>query len=288
MTTTSSTRAGGSVTPVILTFNEASNIARGLESLRWADAVIVVDSGSTDATESIARSFANVRWHTRTFDSHGRQWDFAIRETGVTTPFVLALDADYVVPADFVTEIERTFLPGGFVGGVAGFEYRVLGRSLMGSVYPAKAVIFAPGRLRISQPGHSQQMDVDGPIYRFSTRLIHDDRKPVARFVASQLEYSRLESERLEQRGALRWQDRVRRAGIMPVVAGLAAYVRAGGPLRGRASLRYAYERTLFECLLAMRIFGPRTQTTSAADRQRQPDGISPALTSTESDNSHE
>jgi hypothetical protein len=40
----------------------------------------------------------------------------------------------------------------------------------------------------------------------------------------------------------------------MPLVSGLAAYVRAGGPLRGRAALRYAYERLLFECMLAMRL----------------------------------
>jgi glycosyltransferase involved in cell wall biosynthesis len=250
--------AGALVTPVVLTFNEEPNIERSLASLAWARDVVVLDSGSTDATEAIARSFSNVRWHTRTFDRHGAQWEHAIRSTGIATKYVLALDADYAVPEAFVRELEQRYLPGEFDGGIAGFEYRLLGRSLMGSVYPAKAVIFRPSRLTIAQPGHTQEMHVDGSMYRFAAKLIHDDRKPPARFVRSQIEYARLEAERLRSATSLRWQDRVRRLGLMPPVAGLAAYLRAGGPLRGRASLRYAYERTLFECLLAMHTLAPQ------------------------------
>lgn len=244
---------GHHITPVVLTYNEAPNLARGLRSLTWADRVVVVDSGSNDDTESIARSFPNVSWFVRPFDTHARQWSYAIHDTGVTTPYVLALDADYAVTAAFVQECERRFLPGGFDGAMAGFEYRVLGRALMGSVYPAKPVLFRPQALHIEQPGHTQEMRVDGRLYTFEARLIHDDRKPVERFTSSQLAYARLEDERLA-RGGRRWQDRVRATGLMPLVAGAAAYVRAGGPLRGRAALRYAYERVLFECLLAMRI----------------------------------
>jgi len=246
------------ITPVILTWNEAPNIGRGLESVRWADRVVVVDSGSTDETEAIARSFGNVAWFTRPFDTHGRQWAFAIGETAIDTPYVLALDADYRVPAAFVDECLERFLPGHYDGAVAGFDYEVLGRTLMGSVYPAKPVLFRPSALRIEQPGHTQEMHVEGTVYTFQSRLIHDDRKPVTRFVNSQLEYSRLEALRLA-RGGHRWQDRVRRLGLMPLVAGVAAYLRAGGPRRGAAALRYAYERVTFECLLAMRVLQDRT-----------------------------
>ena len=38
------------VTALILTFNEESNIARTLAGLAWVDRILVVDSGSTDAT----------------------------------------------------------------------------------------------------------------------------------------------------------------------------------------------------------------------------------------------
>lgn len=245
--------AGTMITPVVLTYNEAPNIGRSLEGLSWAKRVVIVDSGSTDATETLARAVSNVAWYTRPFDSHAAQWNFAIRATDITTPYVLALDADYRVTREFVRECQQAFLPGEYEAGIAAFDYQVLGRVLMGSVYPAKPVIFQPSSLRIEQPGHSQEMRVDGRVYTFGARLIHDDRKPVGRFVASQIEYSRLEAERLAG-GARRWQDRVRRTGLMPLVSGLAAYLRAGGPLRGASALRYAYERTVFECILAMRV----------------------------------
>jgi Glycosyl transferase family 2 len=244
------------VTPVILTYNEEPNIRRILQSLQWAAEVKIVDSGSLDATERIARQFPNVRWFARPFDTHAAQWDFAIRATNVTTPYVLALDADYEVPGNFVEELAARFLTGGYAGGIAGFEYRIQGRPLLGSVYPAKLVVFTPGQVHVSQPGHTQELRVEGPVYRFEARLIHDDRKPLARFVRSQMEYSRLEASRLADGDRVRWQDRHRRLGIMPLVAGVGSYLRAGGPLRGAASLHYAYERTLFECLLALRLLG--------------------------------
>src|SRR5262245_10581652 len=83
-------------TPVILTFNEEANIARTLERLFWADDIVVVDSFSTDATGEIARRFPQVRFFQHTFKSHASQWNFATRETGVMSEWILSLDADYV------------------------------------------------------------------------------------------------------------------------------------------------------------------------------------------------
>ena len=244
------------VTPVVLTLNEEPNIGRLLEDLAWARTVVVVDSGSTDRTADVARRFGNVRWLVRPFDSHAAQWQFAIGSAD--TDYVLALDADYRVPADFVGELDRSFLPGGFAAGVAGFRYCIHGQPLRGSVYPAKVVVVRRDAVRITQPGHSQVIDADGPQYRFEARLSHDDRKPLLRFVRSQLDYARLEADRLRHTTTPRWQDRLRRTALMPFVAGPGAYLAAGGPLAGWAAVQYACERTLFECLLAMEILRRR------------------------------
>lgn len=264
---------GAHVTPVVLTFNEEPNIERTLSSLRWANDVVVVDSGSNDATETIAKSFQNVRWFVRPFDTHGQQWDFAIRGTGARSPYVLALDADYQVPPMFVQELRADFTPDTHAGGIAGFEYRIRGRALLGSVYPAKLVLFRRDGVRVSQPGHTQEFQIPGAVYRFKTRLIHDDRKSSDRFFQAQLKYSQLEASRLLNGEGRRWQDRVRRLGLMPLIAGPAAYMRAGGPLRGLAALRYAYERTLFESLLALRLLGidPAPQSAEAHDGSPPP-----------------
>src|SRR5579871_3281184 len=106
------------VTPVLLTYNEESNIARTLDSLQWARRIVILDSGSTDRTEQISKNYANVDWRVRQFDCHGSQWRYAILITGVGTEYVLALDADMELPEEAAAELERDFLTGHYEGGV--------------------------------------------------------------------------------------------------------------------------------------------------------------------------
>lgn len=242
------------ITPLILTFNEEPNIERTLASLRWARRVVILDSGSTDQTETIARSFDNVSWHVRRFDNHCAQWDFGIRQTGIASDYVLALDADMATPQAFCDELQNDFLPGQYTGGITPFTYHMFGRPMTGSIYPAQLRVFRPGAVKVTQHGHTQVFSQETAAYQFKAPLIHDDRKPLERWVSSQLSYSRLEAQRLAAESSSRWRDRLRRWGIMPPVVGALAYLRAGGPLGGAAAKRYAYERATFECLLAIRL----------------------------------
>src|SRR5258707_820508 len=98
------------ITPVVLTYDEEANLRRNLDSLHWAQRVVIVDSGSTDATAAIARSYANVSWRTRPFDSFRAQWEHAVHQTGINTEYVLALDCDMEVSARLLEEIASAFL----------------------------------------------------------------------------------------------------------------------------------------------------------------------------------
>lgn len=245
------------ITPLILTYNEEPNIERTLNSLRWAGQVVVLDSGSTDGTERIARSFDNVSWQTRPFDKHQTQWEYGIHRTGIETEYVLSLDADYEVPSEFVKELAETFMPGRWDGGLTSFVYSFYGHPLSGSVYPAQYRVFKRSAVRVSQLGHTQVFAVEGRTYNFRTRLIHDDRKPLERWVSSQLAYQVLNEEILAS-GGTRWRDHLRRFAIMPPIMALLAYFRAGGPFRGAAAARYAYERAVCESLLAIRVLNTR------------------------------
>src|SRR5436309_13356806 len=100
------------VTPLILTYNEEPNIKRTLESLLWAERVVVLDSGSTDGTKSIARLFPNVSWYVRPFDYHCAQRKHGIHYTDIATDFVLALDADLSAKATFAEETGKYFTYG--------------------------------------------------------------------------------------------------------------------------------------------------------------------------------
>src|SRR5258708_7424093 len=130
------------ITPVVLTHDEEANLRRNLDSLPWAQRVVIVDSGSADATEAIARSYANVTWHTRPFDSFRAQWEHAIHQTGVTTEYVLALDCDMEVSANLLEEITGGFLKGNYDGGLMPIDYRYYGRSLAGSICPPPVRLF--------------------------------------------------------------------------------------------------------------------------------------------------
>jgi glycosyltransferase involved in cell wall biosynthesis len=238
-------------TPVILTYNEQSNIESTLLSLEWADRVVVVDSGSTDRTEEIARAFSNVAWFARVFDSHRSQWHYAIHETSVDTEYVIALDADMRPGVGFVEELKRRFADRTLNGAWVPFEFRIVGTALPGSIYPAQIRVFRKDLVQIRQPGHTQVFEVAGPVCEFRSKLIHEDRKAVGRWVQNQIRYAWLEAARIKSCSHLSFKDRLRVAGISPVVWGAYAYIKAGGPWKSPASRAYAYERLMFEALLA-------------------------------------
>src|SRR5262245_35297761 len=96
------------ITPLILTGNEAPNIARTLGKLSWAREVVIVDSHSTDDTRAVAEAAHHcVRWYERGFTTHADQWTFALTATGITTDWVLALDADYVLTDALIEELKQ-------------------------------------------------------------------------------------------------------------------------------------------------------------------------------------
>src|SRR5215469_1156659 len=93
------------ITPIVITFNEEANIARTLDRLTWARRIVVIDSGSTDATLEIIRSYPQVEVVHRPFDEFASQCNFGIAQ--VTTNWVLSLDADYELSDVLISELHR-------------------------------------------------------------------------------------------------------------------------------------------------------------------------------------
>jgi len=241
------------ITPVVLTKDEAHNLRRILDSLRAFPRVVIVDSGSADASEQIARSYSNVVWYSRPFDNFGGQWTFAFHDTSIDTPYLLALDADMALPAAFLGELEASFNHQ-FTVGVVGFDYRILGDPIAYSLYPAQARLFRKDSVVAASEGHKHVFQVSGPTYHFRTKVMHDDRKPIDRWLSNQLDYAAREQRRISDSGSTSWKDRLRGAGLMPLISGLLGYITSGGPFFGRAARIYALERMLFECLLSLRL----------------------------------
>lgn len=243
------------ITPLILTLNEAPNIGRVLDRLKWARRVVIVDSCSDDETPSIARRYPNVTFVQRPFDSHANQWNFGLLETGIDTEWVLALDADYVLPDEFVQEIRSLAPAPGVAGYRAAFRYCVDGVPLRGAAYPPGIVLFLREGALYVQDGHTQRIRVDGPVRELNSAIHHDDRKSLERWFGAQIRYMQLESAKL---GAVRFseagfRDRVRKLVLVapPLMFAYCLFVK-GNVLDGRAGLLYALQRTVAEAILSL------------------------------------
>lgn len=245
------------VTPLILTYNEALNIARALAGLSWAKEIVVVDSFSDDETVEIARSVPQVRVIQRTFDCHRNQWEFGLKETGISTPWVLALDADYVVTDEVVAELEKLQPDPHTFGYRANFIYCINGKKLRSGIYPPVTILYRRDAASYIQDGHTQRVAIEGTVEALRAPLLHDDRKSLRRWFNSQARYTELEAQKL--RGAdpaeLGRVDRLRRWRVVAPLA-MPAYclIVRGGVFDGWAGFYYAFQRTVAELMLAVNL----------------------------------
>lgn len=243
------------ITPFVLTYDEEPNIGRVLERLAWARRVVVVDSGSADRTVEIAGSFPNVELFPRPFDTFAGQSDFALEK--VDTEWVLALDADYVVPDELVREIERLPEDPPEDGFFVPFRYRVLGRILRSSLYPPRQALFRKAAASFEDDGHGHRVRVAGRSGRLESSIVHDDRKSLRRWLSNQAAYAEEEAAKLATArpadlGAI---DRLRATAVLgPPAVALYCLVGKGLILEGRAGWYYTLQRTLAEVTLALRL----------------------------------
>jgi len=249
------------ITPVILTFNEEPNIARTLGQLAFARDIVVVDSFSTDRTAEIVRAHPRTRLFQRVFDTHSRQWNFAVSETAIATPWILALDADYFVPDAAVAELRRIDPRSAVDGYTASFRYCVWGKPLRGTLYPPVTVLYRRDKGSYFQDGHTHRLRLDGRSQPLAEAFLHDDRKPLSHWLASQDRYMSLEADKILSQPL--WQltppDRIRRVPLItPFLVFLYCYIVKRGVLDGHAGLYYALQRMLSEALLALRVLERR------------------------------
>jgi len=95
------------VSAVLITYNEECNLALSLPKLHWCDEIIVVDSGSDDATLNICKFYGCKIYH-REFDGYGNQKRYAVQLA--TNDWILCLDADEVLSDKLVRELQTEML----------------------------------------------------------------------------------------------------------------------------------------------------------------------------------
>ncbi|MDA9830226.1 glycosyltransferase family 2 protein [Akkermansiaceae bacterium] len=189
---------------LIPTRNEAANLPRCLEPLKgWADEIIIVDSGSTDETVTIAEA-AGAK--VLQFDYHGgwpkkRQW--ALDTYEFAHDWILLLDADEILQDDVKGQIAKAVARNDKDGYWLKFQLHFLGRPLRHGGFDLwKLFLFRKGKGRYERRISGEQTEsmsdievhehvvVDGEVGRLSAPIRHENWNSLYRYIAKHNEYS--------------------------------------------------------------------------------------------------
>ena len=245
----------GLIAALIITFNEEANISRTLDSLSWLSTILIVDSGSTDSTISIASKYPSVEIAKRPFDTFASQCNWGL--SLLSTDWVLSIDADYVISAELSQEILKVITTSDdeIVGFSIPFRYCVWGRPLRGALLPPRTSLYRTSAGVYRNEGHGHRLELPGIVSRLSSPIFHDDRKPLDRWLRSQHRYMLEEANNLLQTSSskLSFADRLRKHSYLaPFVVFFLCLFWKGGLLDGRRGWSYALQRMYAEILLLL------------------------------------
>jgi glycosyltransferase involved in cell wall biosynthesis len=266
------------VSVMIFTLNEEVNLPGCLESLKWCDDIIVVDSFSTDRTEGICRA-ASANFFQHEFKGFGRQRNWAIDHTSAKHDWIFMLDADERVPAELVDELLE-ILPSApeSVGA-----YRLRRRFHMwdrwlrySSLYPTWVVrLIRKDRVRYINRGHAETQEVQGEIRDLRNDLIDENRKGIDEWFERQNRYSTKEAQYEMEEGEssvnilniLSADPLVRRAAIKHLVSCIPgrpifyffySYIVRKGFLDGKDGLMFCYMKSLYQSMIGIKKYDLR------------------------------
>jgi glycosyltransferase involved in cell wall biosynthesis len=178
----------------VITWNEEERLRRCLESVQWADEIVVVDAGSDDKTVEIARAFTD-HVLVRPWDGFARQKNFALdRASG---EWILSLDADEEVSPELAEEVRRTIAAPGATGFAVPRRNIFWGRWVRhGRLYPDWQLrLFRRGAGRFVARDVHESVEVDGPVARLEGALVHRSYRDVADFIARANRYTTLAAD---------------------------------------------------------------------------------------------
>jgi len=199
----------GSVTAVVITFNEARNIRACLESLRWTDEVVVVDAGSTDGTADTAREFTE-KVFVREWEGYGQARNFALEHA--VSEWVVVVDADERVPETLAAEMRRIAASGEDGPGIYEVARKAffLGRWIRHSGwYPGFVTrVFRRGEARYDEARVHEKLVCSGRRGRLRSALEHHTDDTLFHYIGKFNRYTSLAASELSA-GARRfsvWQ----------------------------------------------------------------------------------
>ena len=221
---------------IILTYNEEVNLPTCLESLKGLDCeIFVVDSGSTDRTVEIARSYgAHVVEHP--FENYAAQRNWAQSNLPLSGEWVFHIDAGERVSPELADSLSRFFTggpPDGIDGLLVARRTIFLGRWLRhGAMYPVYHLrIFRKDKGWCEDRQNDQHFVVNGKVHKLKGDLIDIVTEDLDSWTLRHVRWARLEADELMRRRPVGSSGRGVRARL------------TGNPIERRRWLRNLYYR---------------------------------------------
>lgn len=227
------------VSVTIITRNEADRLGRALESVRWADDIVVLDSGSTDGTESVARRYTDRFYVRDDWQGYGIQKQRALELA--LGDWVLSLDADEAATPELRQALEDVTAVD---DDIAAYNVARLNHYLgawfgtRGWHREWKSRLLRRERVRFRDDVVHENVIINGPVRRLERgALLHWPYRDMQHHLEKINQYTTLSAVQQYERG--------RRSGPVRALAhGTAGftkqYLLEGGFLYGRAGLTAA------------------------------------------------
>ena len=234
------------ITATIVALNEERNIARAIESLRCADEVVVVDSGSTDRTREIA-----IRLGARVIEEpwrgYARQKNFAAAAAG--NEWILSIDADESITPELEEEILALKSNGARFDGYSFPRLaQYLGRWIRHSGwYPDRKVrLYDRGKAEWVGEYVHESVRVKGSTGQLDGNLLHYTCASLSEHLRTLDRYTSLAARELEAQNKA---VTTRRLALDPAWTFFRTYVLQRGFLDGRQGLAIAWMAALYTFL---------------------------------------
>ena len=288
MTAVDRASGGVPVSVIVPVRNEGHQLARCLESVRWADEVLVIDSHSTDDTAAVAERCGARVVQFLPQGSWPKKKNWTLEHVPLRHDWVLLLDADEVLQPSARTEIAH--LVAGADPHVRGYwinrRFFFMGRWLKHSYYPnwnLRLFQHRFGRFERLTSGDTESGDVevhehvviDGVTARMQSELDHYAFPTIAEFVEKHNRYSNWEAhvtlEAAVNNGHRPKSTRARLKAwtrflpFRPLLRFLYLYVWQRGFLDGREGYYFARLHALYEFLSVSKTFELRKRRNGSA-----------------------
>ncbi len=183
----------------LIVFNEEKNIERCLNSIKWVDEIVIVDSHSTDRTVEICRKYTD-KIFSRTFSNYSTQKNFALSH--ITGGWALSLDADEELTEALSCEIKTILQSNPEYDGyrIHRTSY-IFGREFhfSGTQNDKPIRLFKKGNGEFIQPIH-EFVSLRGPVGKLKGEINHYTYKDIASYLSRLDRYTTMEAEFLAQK----------------------------------------------------------------------------------------